>query len=173
MVSTYIVMGDGVTPCTGSATVRFSVAAVADAYVGVSEGVNVALMAKVPAAGAEKGQSAMNGVTVEVATAEHPDMGAALTVNVTAPALLVVAVIAEGAPLSAGALPVKMTVEAVAAFAAVTPKDATLDRASIPIAMPDIIFFILYAFLLGELLGDHRAAEGGVESVALTRTGRR
>jgi hypothetical protein len=68
---------------------------------------------------------------------------------VTVPALLAVAVIAVGDPLSAGALPVSTTVEAVAALAAVIPSVAILDRARAPIAMPDITLFILYAFLLG------------------------
>jgi hypothetical protein len=149
MVSTYIVMGDGVIPCTGSATVKFSVAEVAGANVVASVGVNVALNAIVPTPGAVKGQSATNGATTVVATAVHPVIGAAFAVNVTVPALLAVAVIAVGDPLSAGALPVSTTVEAVAALAAVIPSVAILDRARAPIAMPDITLFILYAFLLG------------------------
>ncbi|MEO9180734.1 MAG: hypothetical protein ABI298_03690, partial [Acidimicrobiales bacterium] len=90
---------------------------------------------------------AMKGVVVEVGTAEQPVMVVPADVNVTLPALLVVAVIAAGAPLSAGALPVRTTVEAVAALAAVTPKVATLARARAPTAMPDINRFIVYCLL--------------------------
>jgi hypothetical protein len=85
----------------------------------------------------------MNGVTVDVATAEQPVMVVPPSVNVTAPATLVVATIGGVEPGNVPLAPLNTMVGVVVdAEADPTPNVMTLPRARDPMASIDIILFI-------------------------------
>jgi hypothetical protein len=95
---------------------------------------------------------ATKGVAVVVATDVHPVIAVPPRVKETAPAALVVATIVAGLdaldPGTTPLPPLRTMVDVVAAAeAAPTPKVITLPRTMAPIAMPDMILFILYCLL--------------------------
>jgi hypothetical protein len=88
-------------------------------------------------------------VTVDVATDEQPAMVVPPSVNVTAPATLVVAAIGGVEPGNVPLAPLNTTVGVVvAAEADPTPNVMTLPRAKDPMASIDMILFILILLLL-------------------------
>jgi hypothetical protein len=85
----------------------------------------------------------MKGVTVDVATAEQPVMVVPPSVNVTAPATLVVATIGGVEPGNVPLAPLNTMVGVVVdAEADPTPNVMTLPRARDPMASIDMILFI-------------------------------
>ena len=115
----------------------------------VSVGTNVAARTTGPAAVGAHVHDAMKGVTVDVATAEQPAMVAPPKVNVTAPATLVVATMGGVEPGKVPLAPLKTMVGVVvAAEAEPTPNVMTLPRANDPIAMIDMILFMMILLFL-------------------------
>jgi hypothetical protein len=91
----------------------------------------------------------MNGVTVVVATAEQPATVAPPSVNVTAPATLVVATIGGVEPGNVPLAPLRTMVGVVTAAEAVaTPNVMTLPRAKDPMTSIDMILFIVLLLFL-------------------------
>src|ERR1700690_4655591 len=120
--------------------VTLYVAAVALAKSVVSVGTNVAPNTYGPAAVGVHVHDAMNGVTVVVATAEHPAMVVPPSVKVTAPATLVVATMGGVEPGNVPLAPLNTMVGVVvAAEAEPTPNVMILPRARDPMASIDMI----------------------------------
>src|ERR1039458_7777792 len=118
--------------------------AVAFAESVVSVGTNEAPNTTGPAAVGAHVHEAMKGVTVDVATAEQPVMVVPPSVNVTAPATLVVATIGGVEPGNVPLAPLNTMVGVVVdAEADPTPNVMTLPRARDPMASIDMILFIL------------------------------
>src|ERR1700722_10225796 len=146
----------------------------------VSVGTNAPPNTNAPAAVGVHAQVATNGVTVEVATDVQPAMVVPPTLNVTAPATLVVAARGGVVPGKVPLAPLKTTVDvATAAEADPTTKVMTMHRAKDPMASIDMILFISFSsfwyrlFLDGHdgyLLDGDGPGERGIEGVALTRT---
>jgi hypothetical protein len=123
--------------------------AVALALSVVSVGTNEAPKTTGPAAVGVHVHVAMKGVTVVVATAEQPAMVAPPKVKVTAPATLVVATIGGVEPGNVPLAPLNTTVGVVVAAEADTaPKVMTLPRANDPMAMIDMILFMMILLFL-------------------------
>src|ERR1700722_18662898 len=116
----------------------------------VSVGTNAPPNTNAPAAVGVHAQVATNGVTVEVATDVQPAMVVPPTLNVTAPATLVVAARGGVVPGKVPLAPLKTTVDvATAAEADPTPKVMTLPRANDPMASIDMILFISFSSCFG------------------------
>ena len=123
--------------------VTLYVAAVALAKSVVSVGTKVAPNALGPAAVGTHEHDATKGATSDVATEEQPVMVVPPTLNVTAPATLVVATMGGVVPGKVPAPPLSTTVGVVVAAEAVpTPNATTLPRAMAPTAASDMNLFI-------------------------------